>query len=318
MRVADLEKAAPRQIIAAQLQASNSNGQSAACVCVGEEIETFDENTLRGHGTQVVEDRLQATVCGVVDRVNKLVTVRPLHRRYVAEIGDVVVGRVTEVVAKRWRIDLQSRQEAHLLLSAVSLPGGVQRRRTQEDELNMRSVFKEGDLVSAEVQAIHHDGTVMLHTRSSKYGLLSQGRVVRVPAELVRRQRHHFQQLENVDVDIILGCNGLVWITHHVLDEQEQQQEQQKLNDGDLDNLKKERPEPNAQQRQAVARVAQSVIALAQLGLVLQGNTISRVVHLSLERHVEPKSILEPEFLSEIVAEEEKLRQEGEEAELAT
>ncbi len=53
-----------------------------------------------------------------------------------------------QVVAKRWRIDLQSRQEAHLLLSAVSLPGGVQRRRTQEDELNMRSVFKEGDLVS--------------------------------------------------------------------------------------------------------------------------------------------------------------------------
>ena len=29
--------------------------------------------------------------------MNKLVTVRPLHRRYVAEIGDVVVGRVTEV-----------------------------------------------------------------------------------------------------------------------------------------------------------------------------------------------------------------------------
>jgi hypothetical protein len=47
MRVLDLEATAPRQIIAAQLQASDGNGQSAACVCVGEEIETFDENTLR-------------------------------------------------------------------------------------------------------------------------------------------------------------------------------------------------------------------------------------------------------------------------------
>ena len=47
MRVQELGATAPRQIIAAQLQASNSNGQSAACVCVGEEIETFDENTLR-------------------------------------------------------------------------------------------------------------------------------------------------------------------------------------------------------------------------------------------------------------------------------
>ncbi len=55
----------------------------------------------RGHGTQVIDDRLQATVCGVVNRVNKLVTVRPLHRRYAAEIGDVVVGRVTEVMNQK-------------------------------------------------------------------------------------------------------------------------------------------------------------------------------------------------------------------------
>jgi len=51
----------------------------------------------RGHGTQVRGDRLVATVCGVIDRVNKLITVRTLHRRYGAEVGDVVIGRVTEV-----------------------------------------------------------------------------------------------------------------------------------------------------------------------------------------------------------------------------
>jgi exosome complex component RRP4 len=52
----------------------------------------------RGHGTQSFDDdKLVATVCGVLDRVNKLVTVRPLHRRYVPEVGDVVVGRVCEV-----------------------------------------------------------------------------------------------------------------------------------------------------------------------------------------------------------------------------
>jgi len=169
-------------------------------------------------------------------------------------------------------------------------------------------------LSQAEVQAIHHDGTVMLHTRSAKYGLLTQGRVVRVPAELVRRQRHHFQQLETVGVDIILGCNGLVWVTHHVVEGQEQQQRI----DGDADDLTREKPIPNAQQRQAVARVAQSLIALARLGLLLQANTISRVVDLSLERNVEPKLILEPEFLSEIAAEEEKFRQGDEEAEMET
>eukprot|EP00955_Chlamydomonas_euryale_P079049 363239-Chlamydomonas_euryale.AAC.18 len=59
-------------------------------------------------------------------------------RRYVAEQGDVIVGRVSEISGKRWKVDLRSRQEAALLLSAVDLPGGVQRRRNAEDELNMR------------------------------------------------------------------------------------------------------------------------------------------------------------------------------------
>jgi len=38
-----------------------------------------------------------ASVAGVVERVNKLISVKPLRTRYTAEIGDVVVGRITEV-----------------------------------------------------------------------------------------------------------------------------------------------------------------------------------------------------------------------------
>jgi hypothetical protein len=137
IRLSSLGASAPRDIIATQL--ANANEQSSvACVCVGDDIEQFDDNTLRcvlmyfcyfqqqqfssksvhaiphpalllpyrrGHGTQVTEETLQATVCGVVDRVNKLVTVRPLHRRYVAEIGDVVVGRVTEVSVEEGSVE---------------------------------------------------------------------------------------------------------------------------------------------------------------------------------------------------------------------
>lgn len=53
-----------------------------------------------------------------------------------------------QIGGKRWKIDLQAKQEANLMLSAVSLPGGTQRRRTAEDELHMRQIFKEGDIVS--------------------------------------------------------------------------------------------------------------------------------------------------------------------------
>lgn len=36
----------------------------------------------RGHGTQVLDGQLVATECGLVERVNKLISVRPLRQRY--------------------------------------------------------------------------------------------------------------------------------------------------------------------------------------------------------------------------------------------
>lgn len=52
--------------------------------------------------------------------------------RYNGEIGDVVVGRITEVAQKRWKVDLNSRSDAILMLSSVNLPGGVQVRSKEE------------------------------------------------------------------------------------------------------------------------------------------------------------------------------------------
>lgn len=58
------------------------------------DVITSDAGFMRGHGTAMEEDRLQATVAGMVERVNKLISVRPLKSRYTGEIGDVVVGRI--------------------------------------------------------------------------------------------------------------------------------------------------------------------------------------------------------------------------------
>ena len=74
------------------------------------------------------------------------------------------------VGGSRWKVSLTcshngSAREGQLPLSGVNLPGGVQRIRTSEDVLAMRNLFKEGDLVSCEVQNVQRDGTLILHTR---------------------------------------------------------------------------------------------------------------------------------------------------------
>lgn len=125
---------------------------------------------MRGHGTYGDGNNIKASVAGVMEQVNKLISIRPLKSRYVGEIGDVVVARITDVQQKRWKVDTNSRLESVLLLSSVNLPGGELRRRSVEDEQMMRKYLQEGDLISAEVQNVYVDGSLSLHTRSLKYG----------------------------------------------------------------------------------------------------------------------------------------------------
>lgn len=130
-------------------------------------------------------------------------------------MGDVIVGRITEVGNKRWKLDVNARQEAVLLLGSVNLPGGAQRRRTVEDRLQMRQLFAENDVVCCEVSSFYRDGGMSVQTRSLKYGKLENGQVVQVPPHLVQRVKHHFCTLR-CGVNLVLGHNGYIWITSSV------------------------------------------------------------------------------------------------------
>ena len=44
--------------------------------------------------------------------------------RYNGEVGDVLIGRILQVGQRRWKVDIHSRLDAILMLSAVNLPGG--------------------------------------------------------------------------------------------------------------------------------------------------------------------------------------------------
>ncbi|KAB8342877.1 hypothetical protein FH972_022474 [Carpinus fangiana] len=195
------------------------------------EVVTTDPQWMRGHGTFIPTHSLTSspaitsTVAGTIAKTNKLLSVRPLRARYTPEIGDLVVGRIVEVQSKRWRVDVAAPLLAALPLSAINLPGGILRRRTAVDELNIRTFFTEGDLLVAEVQSIYQDGGASLHTRSLKYGKLRNGYFMSVTGTGgggggVVRSRRQIWTVSTAhgggDVDIILGVNGYIWIAKHV------------------------------------------------------------------------------------------------------
>lgn len=176
---------------------------------------------MRGHGCYIdaTHSEIVASLSGVIERVNKLISVRPIRTRYRPEVGDLVIGRITEVQSRRWKVDIGAKTDASLQLSSINLPGGVQRKKLESDELQMRAFFQEGDLVVAEVQSVFQDGSVGLHTRSLRYGKLRNGALAVVPPVLIRRHKSHFlslMQLPEKGVDLVLGLNGWIWVSKHV------------------------------------------------------------------------------------------------------
>lgn len=198
----------------------DDDGAAADALLTPGSVVTSDPQWMRGHGTYVPpgSSSITSSLAGTLTRTNKLLSVRPLRARYTLEIGDLVVGRIAEVQARRWRVDVAASQLALLQISAINLPGGILRKRTETDELQIRSFFAEGDLVVAEVQQLHQDGAASLHTRSLHYGKLRNGLFVAV-AGVVRAKRQAWTaDAANgaASIDLLLGVNGYIWISKHV------------------------------------------------------------------------------------------------------
>lgn len=231
-----------------------------------------------------------------MERVNKLILVRPQKTRFNAENGDLVVGRVTEIAGDKWKVDISAKQEATLQLSAVNLPGGVVRRRTDADVLNMRLLYDEGDLISSEVQSFYADGTAALHTRSLKYGKLTGGQLVVVPPLLIKRFKHHFHHIEELDIDLILGCNGYVWVGAHTRIEE---------SNGEAVRTT---PRVDGHVRQNICRIANAVRLLARLLLPVHKEPIMDIYNTSIDAGVPIPAILDDPFALLVIEKEAERR----------
>ncbi|XP_020096319.1 exosome complex component RRP4 homolog [Ananas comosus] len=280
----------------------------AVAVAVADPIHVnHEDNILKGHGTLDCDGEVVATLCGVVERVNKLVYVHALQARYKPEVGDIIVGRVIEIAPKRWRLEINFSQVAVLMLSSMNLPDGIQRRRTAVDELNMRSIFEENDVICAEVRGFQHDGSLHLQARSQKYGKLERGQLLTVPAYLVKRRKKHFHHLEQYGVDLIIGCNGFIWVGEHVeagenvgmLVEDQKKTSIAEEESGSFTPL---------ETRKHICRIANAVRLLSALGFTLTVEAIVDTAEASLASNIEINDMLGAKLFVQTVEREVQRR----------
>lgn len=257
--------------------------------------ELFINASFRGHGTFVSPDSsvIRSTVAGTVQKTNKLLSVTPLRARYNPEIGDLVVGRIVEVQSRRWRVDVSAPLLAALPLSSINLPGGILRKRTAVDELNIRAFFTEGDLLVAEVQSIFSDGSASLHTRSLKYGKLRNGYFLSVSGHGggpgVVRSRRQIWTVHTAHgggmVDIILGVNGYIWIAKHVEPEDKGKEfsitRMEESVSSSVYSSQNDRIEPET--RREMARLAGCIKALTQASVKVDEGMVMKAYEASVD-----------------------------------
>jgi len=288
----DGEAASSRSAVAPALSlrpgAPEIAGLRPQLVCPGDVV-VAEPGALRGRGVVEREDgKLVATMCGVVEHVNKLLYVRPLKHRYAGSIGDVVVGRIVEVGTDRWAVEIGTAMLAHLHIGAIQLPGSEQRRRTDEDALRMREFFVENDVISAEVQKVHETGEIALQARSTRYGKLQNGVLVTLPSVYVRRQAQHLVTLNTLGIMVILGNNGWCWIC--APSQVAGSGRQETLNFSQMD-VRYELVGPSVRER--ICRVRNAVLALAAQGLEITPESIIFAYEESLQRRLAAWELLD-------------------------
>ncbi|KAL8783059.1 MAG: hypothetical protein Q9213_004906 [Squamulea squamosa] len=279
--------------------AVRSARRRAAVITPGEVV-TDEPQWMRGHGTTASpgSTAILATVAGTLLRTNKLLSIQPLRARYTPEIGDLVVGRIVSVEAKRWKVDVSAPLLAHLPLSAINLPGGILRKRTSTDELAIRTFFSEGDLLVAEVQSVYQDGAASLHTRSLRYGKLRNGIFLRVSGTGggggVVRARRQVWTINTAngggDVDVVLGVNGYIWICKHSRgelvassEEAKKMNEITRMEEAVSESMYSSRNDDiPPQTRREIARLTGCVRALVENGIRVDEEMVMAAYHASL------------------------------------
>lgn len=200
------------------------------------------------------------------------------------------------------------------------------RRRTSADELQIRNFFSEGDLVVAEVQSVHSDGSASLHTRSLKYGKLRNGVFLAVAGTGgsgvsniaakggigssvagsafgtagtggVVRSRRQVWTVNTAngggDVDVILGVNGYIWISKHAEGDAAASSTTDSVSITRMEEMvsssiySSQNDEISLSTRREIARLAQCIRVLVLGGVHVDEETVTGAYEASLQVDLE-------------------------------
>lgn len=166
---------------------------------------------LPGFGTYRKDDKIIASRLGIANTDKKVVRIISLSGRYLPKEGDMIIGRVSEILMSGWRVETNSAFEAVLGLKEGS-------QEYIERGADLTNYYNIGDYVLTKV--INVTSQMLVDVSMNERGLrkLTGGRVININPNKVPRvigkKGSMVSMVKNATgCRIIVGQNGKVWIS---------------------------------------------------------------------------------------------------------
>jgi len=165
-----------------------------------------------GDNTYKEGDKLYAARLGIVEFIEKTVSVVALKAFYQPKVGDTIIGKVVELTIAGWLIDINAPQVAMLRASEVF------ERDYKPQRNDLPSIFDIGDLIIAKIIAYDRTRDPQLTIREPGLGKVTRGQIVeitptKIPRVIGRKGSMITMIKEQTGCHISLGQNGVVLIS---------------------------------------------------------------------------------------------------------
>lgn len=128
----------------------------------------------------------------------------------------------------------------------------------------------------------------------------------------MKKRKQHFHHLDQYGIDLILGCNGFIWVGEHV--EVRDEMVEDVANKPEPQNVKSWNDEELEETytpldiRQNICRTANAIRVLSTFGFMMTAEIITGVVNLSTELNLDVHEMLGAEFYVSVAEKEAERR----------
>jgi exosome complex component RRP4 len=166
---------------------------------------------LPGSGTYRLDDKIIAKKLGLVNISGRAIKLVSLSGRYLPKYGDKIIARVTDITMSGWIVNINSAYSAFLSMRDAST-----RFIKKGDDLT--KYFDVGDYVRAKVINVTSQNLIDLTMKEPGLSKLREGRIIKINPHKVPRvigKEGSMVSLikKKTNCNIIVGQNGLVWIS---------------------------------------------------------------------------------------------------------